>query len=322
MNRRAFVSGLGAALAAPRGAGAQTARTVTIGVLNGDFPNSPCLEALRRGLSELGHVEGRTFVFDLRWAEGRTDRYDAFAAELVGRKVDLIVATTGLAASAVKNATSIIPIVMTSSSYPVESGMVASLARPGGNLTGVAALAPGIMAKRLQLLKEAIPSLSRVAVLRLPGQLQTVYVSDIETGSKRLGITLQVIEIARAEDLPSIFTAAVRGGAQAIMTTQSPFFLGVMADIADLAVKNRLPSLTGEPDGARAGVLLFYGSYIWEGCERAASYVDRILKGAKPADLPVEQPTKFELVINAKTAKALGLTIPSSLLLRAGQVIE
>ena len=322
MNRRAFVSGLGAALAAPRGAAAQTARTVTIGVLNGDFPNSPCLEALRRGLSELGHVEGRTFVFDLRWAEGRTDRYDAFAAELVGRKVDVIVATTGLAASAVKNATSTIPIVMTSSSYPVETGMVASLARPGANLTGVAALAPGIMAKRLQLLKEAIPSLSRVAVLRLPGQLQTVYVSDIETGAKRLGITLQVIELARAEDLPSIFATAVRGGAQAIMTTQSPFFLGVMADIADLAVKNRLPSLTGEPDGARAGVLLFYGSYIWEGCERAASYVDRILKGAKPADLPVEQPTKFELVINAKTAKALGLTIPSSLLLRADQVIE
>ena len=282
----------------------------------------PCLEALRRGLSELGHVEGRTFVFDLRWAEGRTDRYDAFAAELVGRKVDVIVATTGLAASAVKNVTSTIPIVMTSSSYPVESGMVASLARPGGNLTGVAALAPGIMAKRLQLLKEAIPSLSRVAVLRLSGQLQTLYVSDIETGAKRLGITLQVIELARAEDLPSIFATAVRGGAQAIMTTQSPFFLGVMADIADLAVKNRLPSLTGEPDGARAGVLLFYGSYIWEGCERAASYVDRILKGAKPADLPVEEPTKFELVINLKTARALGLTIPPSLMLRANQVIE
>jgi len=322
VNRRIFVAGLGAVLTAPRGAGAQTARTVTIGVLNGDFPNSPCLEALRRGLSELGHVEGRTFVFDLRWAEGRTDRYDAFAAELVGRKVDVIVATTGLAASAVKNATSTIPIVMTSSSYPVESGMVASLARPGGNLTGVAALAPGIMAKRLQLLKEAIPSLSRVAVLRLSGQLQTLYVSDIETGAKRLGITLQVIELARAEDLPSIFATAVRGGAQAIMTTQSPFFLGVMADIADLAVKNRLPSLTGEPDGARAGVLIFYGSYIWEGCERAASYVDRILKGAKPADLPVEQPTKFELVINAKTAKALGLTIPPSLLARADQIID
>jgi putative ABC transport system substrate-binding protein len=178
------------------------------------------------------------------------------------------------------------------------------------------------MAKRLQLLKEAMPSLTRVAVLRLSGQLQTVYVSEIDAGAKQLGIRPQVMEVARAEDLPGVFAAAVRGGAQAIMTTQGPFFLGVMADIADLAVKNRLPSLTGEPDGARAGMLLFYGSYIWEGCERGATYVDRILKGAKPADLPVEQPTKFELVINLKTAKALGLTIPPSLLLRADQVIE
>jgi ABC-type uncharacterized transport system substrate-binding protein len=352
MNRRAFVTGSGAMLGAllvgdgqqvvkawrigfveagsslvnmlavPASVGAQPARIARIGVLNGDFPGSPCLEAVRRGLKDLGHVEGRTYVFELRWAKGRTEPYAQFAAELIERHVDLIVVTTGLAAASVKEATATIPIVMTSSSYPVETGLIASLAHPGGNVTGVASIPPGLMAKRLQLLKEAVPSLARVAVLRVPGDLQALYTSEIGVAAKNMGIGAHIIEVAQSEDLPQAFEGAVRGGAQAIMTTQSPFFLGAMPRIADLAVKHRLPSLTGEPGGASAGILLSYGPYIWDGCQRGARYVDRILKGAKPADLPVEQPTKFELVINLKTAKALGLTIPASLLLRADQVIE
>jgi ABC-type uncharacterized transport system substrate-binding protein len=309
-------------LSVPLAAEAQPARIARIGVLNGDFPNSPCLEALRRGLSELGNVEGRTYVLDLRWAEGRTEQFARFAADLVGRKMDLIVVTTGLAVAAVSQATSTIPIVMTSSSYPVEQGLIASLARPGGNITGMALVTPGLMAKRLQLLKEALSSVSRVAVLRLPGSLQGLYVTEIEAGAQQLGIRAQVIEVGRSEDLPGAFQAAAQGGAAAIMTTQSPFFLGNRAQIAELALKHRLPSLSGEPNAAEAGTLLFYGPPIWEGCQRAAKHVDKILKGAKPADLPVEQPTKFELVINLKTANALGLTIPPSLLVRADHVIE
>jgi len=261
-------------------------------------------------------------MLEVRWAEGRSDVFPTLAAELVQLKVDLIVSAAGTAAIAMKQATTSIPIVLASSFYPVEMGVVASLARPGGNITGLAHFTPELMAKRVQLLKEALPAALRFAVLRLPGRVHDLVVSDMEAAARQLGVRLQVIEVQRIEDLAPAFNNAARAGAQAIMSTQGPFFFENNRWIADLAIRHRLPSLSGEPDSAEAGALLFYGPHVTQGCQQAAKYIDRILKGAKPADLPIEQPTKFELVINLKTAKALGLTIPQSLLARAEKVIE
>jgi putative tryptophan/tyrosine transport system substrate-binding protein len=308
---------------APLAAGAQEATKVArIGVLSGTGPSfDNCTQGLRRGLDVLGHVEGQTYHLEIGWAEGDVRAFPRLAADLLRRSVDII-AVTSLAIEAAKEATTSVPLVMTSSSYPVERGLIASLARPGGNITGLATHTGELMAKRVQILKEAIPAAVRAVVLRLPGSINDLMVRDIETAGRQLGFRLQVIEIRRAEDLPGAFQAAIRGGAQAVMTTQGPFFALNRVQIADLALKHRLPSFTGEPGAAEAGTLMFYGPHIWDGCQRAASYVDRILKGAKPGDLPVEQPTRIELVINGKTAKALGLTIPQSLLVRADQIIE
>ena len=294
-----------------------------IGVVAGGFAkDDACVEALRRGIHELGYVEGRTYVLELRWSEGRVEPFPSLAADLVRLKVDLIVSTAALAAEAVKNATTSIPIVLASSFYPVELGVIASLARPGGNVTGVTHFTPELMAKRVQLLKEAVPRAPRVAVLRLPGRIHDLVVRDMETVARQLGVELQVIEVRSVDDLPAAFDAAVKGRAQAVMTTQGPFFNLHSTVIAQLALKHRLPSLSGEPTAPGAGILLFYGPNVFEGCHRAANYVDRILKGVNPADLPVEQPTKIKFVINLRTAKALGLTIHPSLLLRADEVIE
>jgi len=318
-----FGLAIGLALAPLPGV-AQRARIPRIGVLDGTSASNPrtCVQFLRRGLSELGYIEGQTIVLEVRWAEGRSDVFPQLAAELVQSNVDLIVSAAGTAAIAVKQATTSIPIVLASSFYPVEMGIVASLAHPGGNVTGLTHFTPELMAKRVQLLKDAVPAASRVAVLRLPGRVHDLVVKDMEAAARQLSVRLQVIEVRRAEDLERAFKEVVRAGAQAVMSTQSPFFFENNRRIADLAIRHRLPSLSGEPDSAQAGALLFYGPHVTEGCQHAAKYVDRILKGTKPADLPVEQPTKFELVINLKTAKALGLTIPPSLLQRADQVIE
>jgi putative ABC transport system substrate-binding protein len=324
MDRRTFISGISLGLlAAPRAVEAQQAKVPRIGVLSGESrTHSPCLEALRRGLSELGYVEGRTYILEPRWADGRIEPFPSLAADLVRLKVDVIVSAAGPAAEVVKGATTSIPIVLASSFYPVELGVITSLAHPGGNITGVTHLTPELMAKRVQVLKEAVPAAARVAVLRVPGRVQDLVIRDMEAAARQLGIQLQVIEVRRAEDLARAFAAVVTGRGQAVMSTQAPLFFQQGAEIAQLALKHRLPSLSGEPNAAEAGALLFYGPSIFEGCQHAAKYVDRILKGAKPADLPVEQPTKFELVINLKTAKALGLTIPPSVLARADQVIE
>ena len=226
------------------------------------------------------------------------------------------------AIEAAKQATSTIPIVMASSSYPVELGLVASLARPGRNITGVAVFTAGVFAKRLQLLKEAVPSLARAAVLRLPGTATDLVMKDIADAAQQLGIRVKSITVRRAEDLSAAFSSALKGGAQGLLTTQGPFFAFNREEIARQALEHRMPTLSGEVGAAQAGTLMFYGPSTWEGCQRAAAYVDRILKGAKPADLPVEQPTKFDLVINMRTARALGLTIPPSLLARASEVIQ
>ena len=201
-------------------------------------------------------------------------------------------------------------------------GVIASLDRPGGNVTGVTHFTPELMAKRVQLLKELLPSASRFAVLRLPGRLQDLVVKDMDAAARRLGVQLQVIEVRSEEDFQAAFEAAIAARVQAVMSTQGPLFWHNSVRIAQLAREHRLPSLSGEPNAAEAGALLFYGPNVFEGCRRAVRYVDRILKGAKPAELPVEQPTKVVLMINLKTAKAIGLTIPQSLLLRADEVIQ
>jgi len=324
MARRMFVIAYAlVVLTTPLVGDAQPAKVPRIGVLSGDAPNdSPCVERLRRGLADLGYGEGRTHILELRWANGRTDLFPSLAAELVRLKVDLIVSAAGPAALAVKEATSTIPIVLASSFYPVETGVIASLAHPGGNVTGVTHFTPELMAKRVQLLKEVVPTISRIAVLRLQGRLQDLVVRDMEAAARRIGVHVQAIEIRGGDDLPAAFEAAERGRADAVMTTQSPIFVHNNVRIAELALRHRLPSLSGEPGAAADGALLFYGPDIFEGCARAARYVDRILKGARPADLPVEQPTRIELVINLRTAKALGLTVPPSLLIRADRVIE
>src|SRR5262245_10348890 len=248
-------------LVARLGADAQPAgKMPRIGIVSGDDPgNSPCVDALLRGLGELGYVEGKTHTLELRWSEGRPDAFPALAADLVRLKVDLIVSAAGPAAPAVKEATSTIPIVLASSFYPVESGIIASLARPGGNVTGVTHFTPELMAKRVQLLKEMVPGASRFAVLRLPGHMQDLIVKDLESAARRLGIRLQVIEVRRDEDLTRAFEAADAGRAQGVMSTQAPLFVHNNAPIARLALKHRLPSLSGEPGAAEAGTLLFYG---------------------------------------------------------------
>ena len=302
---------------------AQQPKVPKIGVLSLDFPRgSTCVDEIRLGLAELGYVEGRTYIIEPRWAEDRSERLPSLAADLVRLNVDLIVSASGPAAAIAKDATSSIPIVLASSFYPVESGVIATLDRPGGNVTGVTHFTPELMAKRVQLLKELLPSASRFAVLRLPGRLQDLVVKDMDAAARRLGVQLQVIEVRSEEDFHAAFEAAIAARAQAVMSTQGPLFWHNNARIAQLAREHRLPSLSGEPNAAEAGALLFYGPNVFEGCRRAVRYVDRILKGAKPAELPVEQPTKIVLTINLKTAKALGLTIPQSLLLRADEVIQ
>jgi putative tryptophan/tyrosine transport system substrate-binding protein len=297
------------------------ARIPRIGVLSGARADSDlCLQRLRQGLRELEYVEGKTHVLELRRSEGRQELIPRLAGELVEINVDLIVSMTSEAHRSVKQATSTIPVVMAASTYPVEQGLVASLARPGGNITGLATFTPELMAKRVQVLKEAVPTVSRLAVIREPGYRNDLIVRDYEAAAQKLGINLRVFEVRSPKDLAGAFQTAVRDRAQAVMSTQGPFFALQATQIAELALKHRLPSFSGEiPLGPEAGILLAYGPSVGNGCQRAAAYVDRILKGAKAADLPVEQPTKIELVINMKTAKALGLTIPHSILVRAAR---
>jgi putative tryptophan/tyrosine transport system substrate-binding protein len=311
-------------LAAPIAARAQTPKLPTIGMISLEFPNddSGCVARFERGFGELGYVEGKTHLLEKRFAEDRADQLPGFAADLVRLNVDVIVSASTPAAAVVKNATATIPIVLASSFYPVESGLIASLARPGGNITGVTHFTPELMAKRVQLLRELLPKIARVAVLRSPGRLDDLVVGDIDAAARPVGMHLRAIEVRRPEELSAAFESAVKGRAQAIMSTQGPFFRHHRAEIARLALKHRLPSLSGEPTAAEAGALLFYGPNVIDGCTRAATFVDRILKGARPADLPVEQPTKITMVINLKTARALGLTIPPALLLRADHVVE
>jgi putative ABC transport system substrate-binding protein len=327
MRRRRFLVSLGAGLVVPLVAEArQAGKAWRIGLLVSGPPPSEhvCVLALRRGLHDLGYVEGQTYVFEIRSTQGAKaeEAFPRLGAELVELGVDVIVSVTGLGLVEAKTAMATVPVVMAVSEHPVERRLIASLGRPGGNITGLATFTDEMFSKRVQILAEALPGVSRIAVLRLPGTVNDLIVRDLETAARRLGLKLQVIEVQDAQDFPAAFLRAVRGHAQAIMTTQGPFFFQYRREIADLALKHKLPSFSGEPQAADAGFLMTAGASIPASCHRAATYVDRILKGAKPADLPVEQTTKFELVINLKTAKVLGLTIPQSVLVRADQIIE
>ena len=329
MNRRAFVTGLGAVLAAPLAVEAQQAAKVSrIGLLSlNASPNVHLGEAFREGLHELGYVEGRNLVIEYRDAEGNFDRLPALVAELVALKVDVIVTGGGTpSALAAKQAIRTVPIVFSSVPDPVTDGLVMSLTRPGGNITGLSNLNSELVGKCLEQLKHAIPGVMRVAVIRQPGAVGERTERDMlkaaEVAARALGVRLQFVEARAPANFDRVFSNISTARADAVTMLGSAMFFSERRRFVDLAAKNRLPVVYPQREFVEAGGLMSYGPDIADLFRRAATYTDKILKGAKPADLPVEQPTKFELVINLKTAKALGLTIPPSLLLRADQVIE
>ena len=329
MDRRAFIGTIaGGLLAAPLVAGAQqaTAKVPRIGFLQLDPDRNLHLrEAFLQGLRDLGYVEGRNVVIDYRSAEGKLERLPALAAELVALKVDVIVTGGGTpTALAAKQATKTLPIVFSTATDPVTDGLVTSLAHPGGNVTGLSNLAPELVGKCLEQLKEAVPQVSLVAILWQPGAVggRTNMLKPAEVAARALGVRVQFIEARGPADFDRAFSDMTRARAGALAVLGSAIFNSERRRLVDLAAKHRLPTVYTSRDFVSAGGLMTYGVNLADLFRRAATYVDRILKGAKPADLPVEQPTKYELVINLKTAKALGLTIPLSLLQRADQVIE
>ncbi len=318
-------------LAAPPAAEAQQAKKVPrIGVLLTGSPEAPLtlavFGAFRQGLRELGYVEGQNIVIEERSAQGKVERFPDLAAELVRLKVDLIFAGNTPAARAAKQATSTIPIVVPVMADPVRDGLIASLARPGGNITGSTFLAPELVPKRLQLLKEAVPGASRVAVLWHPGvygeRTMRDMLKETEGAAKTLGVHLQLLEARGPNDFDRAFSAMSSGRADALIVFPSPMFFAEHKRIVDVAAKNRLPAIYPFREAVEAGGLMAYGASIPDLFRRSATHVDKILKGRKPADLPVEQPMRFEFVINMKTAKSLGLTFPQTILIQATELIQ
>ena len=314
-------------LAAPLVTEAQPAgKMPRLGVLvSGLPPERPggSLARFRQELRDLGYVEGQTIALEIRWDENQRDRLPDLAADLVRLRGDLIVAGTTDAAQAAKHATSTIPIVMAISADPVGDGLVASLAQPGGNLTGLSIIAPELAGKQLELLTTTVPGLVRVALLLDAESLrQHVEVHDHAAAARVLGVHLQPLEVRRLDEFAGAFQAAIQGQAQALIIVQTPLFGTHRAQLAELALASRLPTRAGDVRYAHVGGLMTYGVNLPESWRRAATYVDKILKGAKPGDLPVEQPMKFELVINLKTAKGLGMTMPPALLLLADEVLQ
>ena len=304
---------------------AQPKKVPHIGYLLATSPavNAARIEALRQGLRELGYVEGKNIIIDFRWAEGKLDRVPELAAELVRLKVDVIVTAGPTDTRAAKNATSTIPIIMGFDNDPVGSGFVASLARPGGNITGLSTLAPEMSGKRLELLKETVPKLSQLAVLGTstePGSEQVL--KETELVARAFKVQSQNLDILNAGDIENAFRAATKARANGVLVLQSPVLNSHRKQLAELAAKNRLPGIYGRSDFVEDGGLMSYGVNIPDLDRRAAVYIDKILKGAKPADLPVEQPTKFDFMINLKAAKQIGLTISPNILARADRVIK
>ena len=313
-------------LVAPLMAGAQQgAKILRIGILWVYSPSvgSVFADAFRLGLRELGYVEGRTILLEERWAEGKFDHLPSLAGELVRLNVDVIVTASTPAVQAAQQATRTIPIVMTLVTDPVESGIVASLARPGGNITGLSLMHPELTGKRLALLKEVVPKVRRVGVFwSASTPSYRLLLSETETAARSLGLQLHVVEVRGPTDFDNAFSAITRHSVGALVLLPDVLFRNQQKRILDLASKNQLPAMYWSRELVDAGSLMAYGANIPDQYRRAATVVDKILKGAKPRDLPIEQPAKFELVINVKTAKALRLTIPQSVLLRADYVVE
>jgi putative ABC transport system substrate-binding protein len=322
MDRRRFLlTSLAGALAGPLPAEAQQAKVARLGVLLFGTPDTDAFPVIRRGLSALGYVEGQNILFEHRYAEGRPERLANLASDLVRSNPDLIIAAGGDVAPFAKQTTGTIPIVMITSADPVQGGLVASLARPGGNVTGLTFVSSDLAGKRLQFLKEAAPGVTRVAVLWNPNHPDGEFPATQAAGHS-LGVQIQSLEVRKADDFAGAFVAATRYRMEAVVVVSSRLMTLNRARILDVAAQNRLLLVSGWGPWAAQGGLLSYGPDLDAVIRRSAAYVDRILKGAKPADLPIEQPTKFELVINLKTARTFGLTVPPSLLARADQIIE
>ena len=329
ISRRAFVKAVtGGLLAAPLAAGAQpTGKVYRIGWLSTLPPGTSGValwEIVRQSLRELGYVEGENLVIERRYApEGQPERLPELAADLVRLKVDVIVAGGSLAPHAAKAATTTIPVVITNHGDPVGSGLVASLARPGGNITGLSLLGPELVGQQLELLKTAIPRIVRMAILWNPtSQIHPRMLNEAEAPARALGLRLERLPAKGLDDYDRAFTAMTRAHADALLVLGDPIFWIQRSRIVELATRRRLPGMYGQREYVEAGGLMSYGANLWDAMRRAATYVDKILKGARPGDLPIEQPTKFELVINSKTAKALGITIPPLVLARVDQLIE
>jgi putative ABC transport system substrate-binding protein len=324
VDRRAFIVGGVAALAAPVAADAEQSKPPRIGFLLMGFAQAgltSAFDAFRDGLRELGWVENENIAIEYRWAGEDPQRLPELAADLVRLKVDIIIGSTP-GVRAAKHATTSIPIIMCIADDAVKQGFVPNLARPGGNITGMASFASELAGKRLGLLREATPRVSRVALLWNPPGSGPDYMKDTLMAGRSLGVTLQSVEVNTASDFESAFTSVVKGRAEALVVGPGQFLFTHQQRVVAFAKNNRLPSIYAWKDPVSAGGLMAYGVSIPQVYRRAAYYVDKILRGTKPGELPVEQPTKFDLVINLKTAKALGLTIPPSLLARADQIIE
>jgi ABC-type uncharacterized transport system substrate-binding protein len=328
MDRRAFLGTLaGSVLVAPLAAEAQQpGKVVRIGLLDyaASGPASVARwKAFRERLRELGYVEGQNVVFEPRWGDGQVARLPSLAAELINAHVDMVVTAGSESALAAKLATTSIPIVTATAADPVALGLVTSLARPGGNITGVISLISELAGKRLELLKQLIPRASRIAILRDPdNRSSTLSVRDAESVTKSLGLVVQSVDVRGPKELDAAFLAMKRTRTDAVILGENTRFIADRRRLAELATLHQLPMMTPAKEYAEAGAFVSYGTDYPDLFRRAAAYVDKILKGAKPGDLPIEQPTQFELVINLKTAKSLGLTIPPSLLQRADQVID
>jgi len=326
MRRRDLILGLSAVIALARGAPAQQKAMPVIGWLSGASSSMAAanMAAFRQGLSESGYVEGQNVAIEYRWGEGRYDRLPALAADLADRKVDVIAAGGGItSALAAKSATSTIPIVFTIGADPVAFGLVASLARPGGNLTGVSILVGELAPKRLQLLSELVPQARVIALLVNPSNAATEpLIRDVQAAARAKGVELHILKAGTENEIDAAFTSLVQLRAGALVVDADPFFGSQRGQLLALASRNAVPAIYGTREFAASGGLISYGPSLTSTYRHVGIYVGKILTGAKPTDLPVEQPTTFELVVNLKTAKALGLTVPETLLARADEVIE